>query len=374
MSAGGAGGQVGLQLLDGKCPPNSIKRGDLLCYCQPTTLSACADGCGDFDTDPDHCGNCTTKCGPLQACIHGACGAPPALVGQAGAGCGSLQLALQDERLYYTDKQHGKVSSVSLSGFASLEHASGQQQPTHLEVSKATVYWLASGSRTIARVPVAGGSVETVTAADADIGGFTLSTDGQMLYYGVDKRVYGVSTAPGSAAFEVGHDASGLPRGMAFENNRLLMTTDVNGDVESMSIIPGDVASCASIDTGLPIHNCTRPARSQGALLLDHVVLLRGQAYWVNGVTINTDNALNPGGFSVQVAQTPSPTANTITAFALDGSGTFFADDAGNVYRAPPGSPEATLVARGQESVTSIVGDGKRLFWAAGCSIVGVAL
>lgn len=373
--AGGAGGAVGLQMVDGKCPPNSIKHDDLLCYCQPTTLSACADGCGDFNTDPNHCGNCSTKCGPLQACIHGACGAAPALVADAGAGCGSLQLAQAGDRVYFTDKLHGKVSSSSVNGTGQLEHANWQMQPTHLEVNGTMLFWLAAGSRTILSVSIGGGSVETIAGADTNIGGFTLSTDGKMLYYGVDKRVFGITAAPGNAPFEVGHDVSGVPQGMAFENNRLLMTTDVNGDVESMAIVPGDVASCAPMDVGLPIHNCTRPARSQGSLLFDHVVLLGGQAYWVNGVSINTDSASNPGGFNFQVVQTPSPTANTITAFALDGSGTFFADDAGNVYRAPPGiNAEATPLARGQEAVTSMVSDGKRLFWASRCSIVSAPL
>ncbi|HVY31502.1 MAG TPA: hypothetical protein VHB79_33340 [Polyangiaceae bacterium] len=374
-SKGGAGGGpaigIGVPPIDGRCPPNSLKHPDMLCYCQPQTLSACPDGCGDLQTDPDHCGDCANQCGATQACNAGICGPAPKLVTHLGVSCSDTSLALAGSRLYYTDSLNGTVASIATNGKAPLSIATGQAQPAQIAVSNDTVYWLARGTHSVLTVSASGGVPETV-ASDADgINGFTLDEAGTSLYFSSRSFIFKTTAAPFGSAALVGQEESGYPIVLAISGNRAATPTDINGDVDVVHLDQNDPAVCASEGSVVANHNCVRVSRSQGSLLFSHIELIDDQVYWVNGTSIYTSSASKPSGFSDTVAQATSPIANMVTAFTTYGGQVYFADDSGTVYRAPLMiNANPTIMARGQGFVGSMVTDGVNLYWInGGCSI-----
>lgn len=367
----------GLALVDGKCPPNSVKRMDMLCYCQPMTLSACADGCGDFMTDPDHCGNCTTKCTTQQACNAGKCSADPKVLVPAAAGsCDSIQIAVSGANLYFTNKMAGTVNSVPVAGGAVAPLATGQMAPTLLKVTADKLFWLASGAKSVMTAPLTGMNPTALVPAQAtDIGGFTLSEDGMTLYFAAGKVVSKVPVAGGAAA-EVGHEASGIARALAVSGTLIATPVDVNGDVDVMTIGATPAVCASENDVGETNANCARLARSQGSLNFDNIFIVGDNAYWANGLNISTSSAKMPSGFNDQVTSSTSPTANGLTAFTIVKNVVYFADDSGVVFSSPlTVNSTAATVARGQMAPTSIAADDANVYWAnKDCSIVSLPL
>ena len=381
---GGTGGSAqggGLAMVDGHCPPNSLKHADNLCYCQPSTLTACSNGCGDLQTDPDRCGNCDTKCMPSQACAAGKCGAAPTTLVPAAAGCGAMHLAVAGGTLYWTDKMHGTVSSVATAGGMPKPLATGQMAPTLLSVTATSLFWLATGSNSVMTAPLAGTTpmpVFTPPALTAPIGGFTLSADGMSLLYSTKTAVMKTTAAPGGTPAEVGHEDSGIPRALAAVGDFIAYPADVNGDVDVMKVVPGMPSVCASEDAAPPVVNlnCNRLARSQGTLNFDNIFIVGDNVYWVNGLQVSTSSASMPSGFNETVVGITSPDAQVISAFSIYKNFVFVADDAGFISKAPlmVDAPVTTL-ARAQMAPTSIVADDANVYWATSdCAIMSLPL
>jgi len=98
-SAAGGMGQVGVPSVNRKCLPRSFEQADGLCYCQPSALTFCPDGCYDPQTDLDHCGDCNTKCATTQACSGGKCGATPSIVVPAAKAAHHVRADRRSERM-----------------------------------------------------------------------------------------------------------------------------------------------------------------------------------------------------------------------------------------------------------------------------------
>jgi hypothetical protein len=377
---GGASSQGGgLMMVDGKCPPNSIKHPDMLCYCQPATLTACASGCGDLMTDPDRCGNCDTKCMPTQACSAGKCTPAPTALVPAAAGCGAIHLATAGSTLYWTDKMHGTVSSVAKTGGAPAVLAMNQMAPTLLTATATSLFWLASGAKSIMTSPISGMTPMAVFTPPAmdDIGGFTLSADGMSVIYSTKTSIMKTTAAPGGTPAEVGKEDSGIPRAVAAVGDFIAYPADVNGDVDVMKVVAGMPSLCASEDSMTAMNkNCNRLARSQGSLNFENIYIVGDNVYWVNGTQLSTSSASMPTGFNDTVAQTTNPAATLISAFSISDNVAYFADDAGYIYKAPL-MPNATVttLARGQMTPSSIVSDGTNVYWATSdCAIMSLPL
>jgi hypothetical protein len=377
-SAGGSGGAVGFPPMGDKCGSNTVKHPDGLCYCQPASLSACTDGCADFQTDANHCGGCDTKCEATQACRAGKCTASPTALVPAAPGCGAIHLALGGSTLYWTDEMHGTVQSIAASGGTAMPLVTGQLAPTQIAVNGTALYWLASGSKAIMTAPLAGGTATQVAKSDtADIGGFTFSEDGKTLYFSAGTVVSKTSATPGGAVTEVGHEDSGIPHALAVAGNLIAYPADLNGDVDIMTMVEGTPAVCASEDSMTATNlNCARVARSQGGLFLDSMYLIGGKAYWLNGPQVVTTAAINPDGANETVATATNPNALAGSSMTIAGTQVYFADDTGYIYSAPlMVSAEVATLARGQMNPTSMVADDAKLYWAnTDCSIMSVPL
>jgi hypothetical protein len=375
-ASAGTGTGGGLMPINGSCPPRSLKNPMTgLCTCQPMTLTACPNGCGDLQTDPDRCGNCDTKCGATQACNAGKCDAAPTTLVPATVGCGSMKLAASGDKVYFTDQLHGTVTSVAKTGGAATPLVQNQMQPTSIAVTAHALFWIASGSKSLMTASLTGESPTALATATSDLGGFTLSADGMTAYFSVETKVNKVSATPGGAVTEVGHEDTGIPKALAVSGNLLAFPADLNGDVDVMTMGAAP-AVCASEDsTTAKNSNCKRLARSQGSIVLDAIYIVAGKAYWANGTAVTSaptdqNNALND-----IVVQSPSPVANTITALAIAGETAYFADDDGGVYSSPlTVGATAKVLARGQGKPTAIAVDDTHVYWASDCAISSVPL
>jgi hypothetical protein len=382
-TGGAAGAGMGVPPVGGKCVTNAVKHAaDGLCYCQPSTLTMCTDGCGDFPTDPDHCGNCTTKCEAAQACTAGKCTASPKVLAPAVAGCGSMMLTIASGTVYWTDKLHGTVNSVAAAGGAPKALVTGQTGAEQIAVNGAALYWIANGTtvKQIMTSPLAGGTATAVlkTAPTGDIHGFTFSEDGKTLYYSTDKLINKtpITGAGAGTITEVGHEEKGIPHALAVAGDLIVYPAQVTGDIDVMKMVDGTPASCASPDSAVPNTNCDRLARSQGNLYDSAVYLIEGNAYWLNGNQVTGNPVVNPTGVNDIIAQATSANVMNGTALTILNKVVYFTDDSGYVYSAPlmKNAPVTTL-ARAQMKPTSIAADAANLYWANGdCSIVALPL
>jgi hypothetical protein len=269
---------------------------------------------------------------------------------------------------------HGTVKSIATTGGTAMPVATGQMAPTLISVNGTSVYWLATGSKAIMK-STAGGAPQSVTTSTGDIGGFTLSADGNTLYFASGVTVNKTSTTPGGTVTEVGHEDKGIPHALTVEGNLIGYPAKGTGDVDIMTMVDGTPAVCASESSTLVNKNCVRVARSQGSLYYDNIYILMGQAYWGNDAVVQTATASDTTGVDTNVAGNVG-NAQSLAAFSITGQTVYFADDTGFVYQAPlmkNATPAA--LARGQMGITAIVADANNAYWANGdCSIMSLPL
>ncbi len=364
---------------DGKCVVGAFKHmDDMLCYCQPTSLTYCSDGCFDPQVDADHCGACATNCGATQVCNAAKCSAALTTLVPAAAGCGALHLALNGTTLYWTDTMHGSVQSLTLGAAAAAKAISTTQKaPTLIIASAGSVFWLTKDTKNAIMRSVAGAAPTVVYTADGAINGFTVSSDGNTVYFATGTKISKVA-ATGGTTTEVGHEDSGIPHALSVDEAAHLIgyPTDENGDVDIMTMVDGTPAVCASDDSATAVNkNCVRVARSQGSLNFDAMLLTGGKAYWSNQAQVLTAGASDTTGVNSTVAS-GSAAASKLPAVSFGAGTVFFADDSGLIAKAPlMASAAVTELARAQPGTTSVVGDASHAYWATGdCAIKSVAL
>ncbi len=383
-----AGGPAGTppDATTGKCVPGALKHPDTLCYCQPTTLTYCTDGCFDPTVDADHCGSCTTKCDATQVCNAGKCSTTPVVFVPAQAGCGSMHLAVGASTLYWTETMSGKVKSVpTAAAMGTVTPISiNEKTPGQIRVTGTTAYWIDNDTKNKIMKSV-GGATPTAFYTSKDnytdgnsagaINGMAITSDGTV-YFSEFKTIYKLAAAGGTAA-EVGHEDSGIPHTMAVDETLHLVgyPTDINGDVDIMTM-GATPAICASDDsTTAKNANCLRVGRSQGSLNFESMLLTGGTAYWGNQSQIQSASTTQLNGTNVTIAS-GDPGASKLPAIAFTGTSTFFVDDTGLISSAAL-MQNATVVeiARGQKGATSITADATNVYWAAAdCSIMSTPL
>ena len=366
----------------GKCVPGALAHPDKLCYCQPTTLTYCSDGCFEPQVDADHCGTCTTKCEATQVCNAGKCGATPTVFVPAQAGCGSMHLAVGGTTLYWTELMSGKVKSVpTAAANGTVKTISTGKSPGQIQVSGTTAYWIENDTTNKIMKSVDGATPTVFHTAkvpykdsisDGAINGLTVAADGTV-YFAEYKTIYKVAAAGGTAS-EVGHEDSGIPHTMSVDGNLIGYPTDVNGDIDIMTA-GATPAVCASDDsTTAKNANCIRVGRSQGSLNYEAMLLSGGKAYWGNQSQIQSASSTDAGGTNTTVASGDSA-ANKLPAIAFSNGKAYFIDDTGLISMAPlMASAVVVQVARAQKNATAITADANNVYWAAAdCSIVSAS-
>ncbi|HXK17311.1 MAG TPA: hypothetical protein VNG33_05905 [Polyangiaceae bacterium] len=414
-TSGGASGAGGASA----CKTNELLHpDDHKCHCQPASLMQCMDGCFDLPNDPEHCGDCMTKCGPTQACSAGKCGAAPTVLVPAPAACGGVHMAVSGGKVYWTDTMAGTVSSVAIAGGAvtPVVPADAASKPTQLAVSATAVFWLASGSNKVMTAPIAGGAATALVSGTGmdmptamppvfeAIHGLALSADGMNLYFSEGKAVKKIVLAPTPAApVEVGHEDTGIPHGLAIsaDSKYVAYPADVNGDIDVM-VVAGTPSVCSSnVGAGggggggagggsggeAPNMNCNRLGRSQGDLILDTVFIVGDNAYWANAADVTTSSVSKPTGFNTIIASASTVNPNTmkVSAMTVTADKAYFADKAidtdmdpahsGYIYKSASlmASADVTIMARAQKGPTSITTDATNVYWATGdCAIMSM--
>jgi hypothetical protein len=348
------------------------------CVCQDVTPCVCGGTCTDPLVDDDNCGVCGLRCGPTSTCNGGICGPASTIVVPAQSGCTSIDLAVSGTTLYWTDSGHGVVQSMPIGGGVTTTYASGEVGPTRITVAGTSLFWLDKG--TALRKLAANLTLTTVFEAAAPIGGL-VSPDGGIVYFSSDTTIYSLSAAGRVPVVVARETQGGLPGGLALEGNTLAYPTGLNGDVDVVTLVPGQVASCGPVssDGSFTGVNCARFARSQGELFLDTILMHEGQVIWLDGSNVKIESATS-GGTSDTVSWTEDDVG---TGLAMRGTNVYFSEGApgtsgkGVIYRAPVTASQTTAVrlARGQNGPRSLAVGATKVFWSTSdCSIESTGL
>ena len=403
--ASSAAGDGSATLPNGKCVPGAFEH-DGVCACQPDTATVCHQSCTDVTIDPDNCGVCGRACAATATCNGGRCGPPVTNVVPAAPGCGALDIAIGGGVLYWTDQRHGTVRSQPVGGGASRTIASAEASPGLVAISGSNLFWISVTSTTpmnvggvmvlsttakIRTATVQGGAARdlvTETNLNGGIRGLVVSDDGTVLYYSADTKVRAVPVSGGTAV-DVGREempasnvAAGIPTALAVAGNTIAFVTDVDGDVDVITVGNSDglTASCGKDDLRDPTRDallqvhCTRVAQGQYAPLFGALLLRGGDVIWANDSEVQTGSAMqvasgiNLGGI-MAVATTEGA---AVTGLVADSNNIYFADGEDGLIDEAPSAPNADAIpiARGQMAPGSMAIDATRVYWSTGdCAI-----
>jgi len=274
--------------------------------------------------------------------------------------------------LFWSDTAHGTVNRMLAGGGDAAALATNQNGPTLLALFGQTLYWIDGGSQSLMKVPATGGTPAVVAtspnagdSADKDpgINGFTVGDDGTV-YFSSETHVYAVAPTGGAPVDVVDEARGGLPWGLAISGTTLAYTINVNGDIDAVTLTPGQVASCGALpDAGAGVPSC-QIAISYGPVM-DSIFIQNGQVYWADNVDGQGEfAAIAPpsrsrssfGGFNV----------GTIAAFTVAGDTAFMVAES-EVVAAPlvdesVAEPLARLVT--SSGATSIAADDARVYWS----------
>jgi hypothetical protein len=363
---------------DGTCVAGAYKRMGV-CTCQPTATCICASGCTDQLSDDDNCGACGVRCGPTSTCQQGVCGPPVTNFVPAAPGCGSIDLAVANGLLYWTDAGHFTVKSRPLSGGAATAIADAEKGPKMITVVGSNIFWVSTDQNI--RKSVGGGPPTTVVSTPSPIGGFTVSPDGSTVYFSTGSAVSRVSAAGGGTPVVVAvEERGGIPRALALTGNQIAYPTDLNGDVDVATIVTGQVADCGNQDSmgNIVNFNCNRLARSQGELFPEQIIALPGaRVVWADGSNVKLETTPSDWNTIAPFDSVAMTWSNSISGLASNGMLVFFgersADDGsgGVVYMAAIAPNQNALrIARGQHGPRALATGPSRVYWSTSdCTI-----
>ncbi len=214
-----------------------------MCACTTDVPDVCGAGataaCVNKKADPEHCGDCLSKCDAGATCVDSKCTKKPVELSK-GTGCGPMRLAIQGTDVYWTEPMTKKVRSMPLAGGAAVEVATGDTL-SYIAADATGVYWnddAAFASKVMKKaLPLAAGApvalvTHPLTASDTNkiLG---IAVHGRKLYYSLAHDVHQISTT-GTGDMIVGtavnYDApakiDGIPHGIAV-NETMIAWTDV---------------------------------------------------------------------------------------------------------------------------------------------------
>ena len=367
---------------DGTCVPGAYRHGTSGCQCQDGMPCVCPGvGCVDPMTDDDNCGACGIHCAPTSTCNNGVCGPSPVQVVPPQAGCRSTDLAIGGGMLYWTDDGHATVKRMPLAGGNQQTIVTGEK-PSRIVVSGTTAAWLYATASI--RVSLDGAQPTFVLQGGSQIGGLALTPDAATLFFSSGNDVSSMPVAGGAPVVVVHEVKGGIPGALALTGSGgITFPTSLNGDVEAVTLAPGQVVSCGVEDpmTGepLPETNCRRLARSQGELFVDAVLYGAPIVLWADGPNVKSELFAGDGVFD-----SLTTSDNPITGLAMTASsGTVYFSDAdptspgtGVIYKAQILPDQvAVRIARGQKGPRSVVVGDTKVYWSTSdCAVMSQGL
>jgi hypothetical protein len=356
------------------------------CSCPAYAPTYCeADSkCSSPMKDPDHCGNCETKCTERQACNAGMCTPDLATVAEV-ADCGTLRLVMGGTTIYALSTMPGTLSSVAAAGGLPMEIATGLTGATAFAVDATNAYVVAGMS--IHRVALAGGApavVVTETEAIHDV-----AVSGTTLYYvtGHDvKSIDATATNGTPAAMPVALAASeGKPQGVAASGTIVLYSSADAMNVERCDTTM-DCRAMPDMDVEDRGAGHFKIGQSQGGLIFGHrsVQTDGTTVFWVNNGLQGAPVMPDAQGMHPAKSIGTAKDGGTITAYATKGTVAYFAEQSmGATPDAPPlvnfeksefGATDPVWLARNLAPVSSMVVDDTSVYLASGCNILKSAL
>jgi hypothetical protein len=344
------------------CEPSTLQWGSPEACVQPTpdcsagacTCSGklCGAQCVEAQTDPANCGACGRSC-QGGACSAGVCQPLTLASGQ------SVAIAVDTTSVYWSTVA-GTLMKVPLGGGTSQTLASPNTTVFFLAVDATSVYWtetLTGGS--LVKVPIAGGATQTL-AAEATTGQDygSIAVDATSVYYlasaapgaGVVARmpVNGgtpqtlVSGSPSLRDF-VGVNCP-LPPAGCNATTVYWMASTVDAGAGTLTSVPADGGMQATLASGLsPVAIAVNPA----------------SVYWSN--TDNPSAVMKVpvgGGMPVTLA------SGHPTGIAVDGTSVYWTDFlGGTVMTVPVGGGTPTTLASGQDEPRGIAVDATSVYW-----------
>ncbi len=353
LPMGGTGGLGG-----NGCPGNQIKaNGECMCPPYVPTFCSAAMKCVNTLKDVEACGACSIHCAATSACTMGKCTPEPTEVSTPMSGCGQLELQMAPGVLYVLASKTGKLSSIALASGALTLLASGLIAGSAFALDATNAY--VAAATTVTQVNLATG-VKTVLVTEID-GIFDVAVDNGKIYYTSGKGIKQAdATAPSTGTLVAQSADEGVAQGVAVSGGMVLYLSNDSFNVESDPIV-GDMH--------------VKIGASQGSLIFGHrsVQADATNVYWANGsvnrsLFAGLDHPVNtvavPIDGSSVVAYAVDPVAKTAYIATMDGSlekSTFDSQD------------EATWVARGLSTVTSVVLDDTSVYVANKCVVLKAA-
>jgi hypothetical protein len=307
---------------------------------------------GDAAAGPDSGGEaggeiCHPVCTTGMICLNTACLPAPVELARVAGGCGAMALAVAGGTLYFTDQDHGTVSSVATAGGAAAKIlAMTQAMPLAIVADDTGVYWANQGDNTIMKAALPAGTVTTLTTATAPVQG--LAVRAGVLFFSRAMDVLKISTAGGAAPTPVGSSV-GKPIALALDATMVYWNADLEAAVQRH---PQDGSGMTA-----PI------AESQGSLLLNAIDIVGGQVIWASAGTITSK--AGPTSTKDDASHLIVGTANsdTVTGFVATDTTVYLGED-GQVEKAPlPTANEATVIAKGQPEPSSFAADATHIYW-----------
>jgi hypothetical protein len=282
--------------------------------------------------------------------------------------------------LYWTEPGHAAVKRMPLAGGA-IQTIGNAEKPSKITVSGSTAVWLYASASI--RKSVDGGPPSFLLSGGTQIGGLALTPDGT-LFFSTGNDVSRISVTGGAmTGTVVVHEVhGGIPTAIAAADaNRIAFPTALNGDVELVTLVPGQVVSCGQEDptTGelVPNPNCTRLARSQGELFTDAILFPSPTVVWADGPNLKMESVFGKGTFD-SVAMSDNSLITGLATTSSPNVMVYFSDaepmspGTGVIYKAPLAPDQVPIrIARGQNGPRSVVVGDKKVYWStADCAIM----
>ena len=419
---GGADGGTGVvmcgaaTLPGGECVPGSYMNNILgVCQCPESLPCACPVGCVDPMRDLDNCGACGVSCGPTSICNNGVCGPAAVMVSAAIAGCADpppLQIhsatitatggsylsqihamtITATDAVYFTDAVHGTVNKVG----AVTPLATNEMGATMIQQVGTNLYWYATGSKKIRKMPTTGGAVTDVFTvavpegvAPLDVAGFLVAPDGVTIYISLGNQVLEAPVAGGPTSVVANEVSGGFPAALALNGTTNIVYPVMFGSyVDAPPFVPapdGHVdasffaampAPCSMLGPSGPIETTCPLVAHQTELVPHFIAAIGGHAYWIDGVNLRGDEIGSTNGLFDDIYSDESGSYLPITAAAATTDTIYFVEvDTydplhGFIAKTPLARNSlATRLARGPKAIAIAV-DATKVYWATSdCAI-----
>lgn len=385
-TTGGSSGTTGTAGTGGagKCPGNQVMK-DGMCICAPFAPLFCSDIplCVTKDKDPDHCGDCTTKCGAQNACAAGVC-TPDLTTVTEVTGCGALELVSTATKLYSLGTMTG-LATVPFAGGAATPVGAAFMGGTAFTVDETGGFAYVAAGKDLLRVKLAAAAADAPTkiVSEATDTIYDVALDGTGgLFYASGTTIKRVAAAATAAAGSTGVVAAtainhGETQAVTWAGGYLLYGVSVAFNVESCNY--GATGTVCGVDAmGEPTPGMggveVKIGASQDELLFGHrsVQADATNVYWANhGVVMAPYTGT---GVPQQMTIAAPIDTKKVIAYAVDpvAKMTYIATDDGSFEKSAfdKGGEDAIWVARALPTVTSIVLDPTSVYLASACKIL----